>query len=49
MSKWDEIDFNEILDNVDYVIIELNEAVINYYSNGFVEYLDSFLDTYGVR
>lgn len=46
ITKWEDIDFTEILDNVEFVIIELNEAVIHGFSNGFVEYLDSFLNGY---
>ncbi len=46
ITKWEDIDFTEILDNVDFVVVELNEAVIPNFSNGFVEYLDSFLDRY---
>ena len=44
--KWENIDFTAILNNIDFVIIELNEAVISSYSSGFVDFLDSFLDTY---
>ena len=44
--KWGNIDFTAILNNIDFVIIELNEAAISSYSNGFVEFLDTFLDTY---
>lgn len=44
--KWENIDFTSILNNIDFVIIELNEAAISSYSSGFVEFLDSFLDTY---
>lgn len=45
-KKWEKVNFTEIIDNVDFVIIELNEAAIPKYSNGFVNYLDSFLDSY---
>lgn len=43
---WETIDFTTILNNIDFVIIELNEAVISSYSSGFVGFLDAFLDTY---
>ena len=46
IKKWKEMPFEEILDNVDYVIVELNESVIHKFSNGFVKYLDSFLNSY---
>ena len=45
-SAWSDIDFTNILDSVDFVIIELNEAVIPNFSNGFAAYFDSFLDSY---
>jgi hypothetical protein len=46
IKKWEDVDFAEILDNVDFVIIELNEASVHNFSNGFADYLDSFLDLY---
>lgn len=45
-KSWDELDFQKYLDTVDFVVVELNEASITSYSNGFVDYLDNFLDTY---
>ena len=45
-KKWQNVNFTEIMDNVSFVIIELNEAAIPKYSNGFANYLDAFLDSY---
>lgn len=44
IKKWTDVDFAKILSNVDFVIIELNETRIHNFSNGFADYLDSFLD-----
>lgn len=46
IKKWEDINFTEILNNVKVVIIETNEAYIPNFNDGFVEYLDSFLDSY---
>ena len=46
MTSWNDIDFSEILNEIDIVIIETNEAYIPNFNDGFVEYLDSFLDSY---
>ena len=46
ISNWDDVDFSALLDQVDFVLIEVNEAAISSFSNGYVEYLDNFLDTY---
>ena len=46
MQSWEDINFSTIFNNVDFIIIELNEAVILNYSNGFVKFLDSFLDSF---
>lgn len=45
-SSWEEIDFAAILENIEFVIIEQNEAVIPSFSDGFVAYFDSFLTSY---
>lgn len=45
-NDWNNIDLQFYLDNVDFVVIEVNEAAIPLFSNGFAEYLDSFLDNY---
>ena len=46
IAGWEGLDFSEILNDVDFVVVELNEAVISNFSHGFVDYLDSFLDSY---
>jgi len=46
ISDWSDADFQKLLDSSDWVIIELNEAAIWNYSNGFVDYLDEFLNSY---
>ena len=46
ISGWEEIDLASYLDRADYVVIEVNDCVLPSYSNGFVEYLDLFLDSY---
>lgn len=47
-GNWDNANLKNYLDKVDFVVIEINEAVLNKYSNGFVDYLDKYLDTYNV-
>lgn len=46
ISGWEGIDLAGYLDQADYVVIEVNDCVLPMYSNGFVEYLDQFLDSY---
>ncbi len=46
IQKWEDIPIDSILKNIDFVIIELNESVINQYSDGFVDYLISQLINY---
>ncbi len=46
LQSWNDLDLGKYLDNVDFVIIELQEAVVFKYSSGFVAYLDEYLDTY---
>ena len=36
----------KILDDCNFIVIEINEAVIKNCSNGFIEYFDSYLDSY---
>lgn len=45
-GRWDNVEMRKLLDNVEFIIVEVNEGVVSWFSNGFVEYLDSFLDTY---
>lgn len=45
-NGWSQIDFESCLNEIDFVIIEINEAAFNNFSNGFVDYLNSFLDEY---
>lgn len=45
-SEWSDLSLDQLLDQTDVVIIEINEAVLSNYSNGFVSYLNLFLDTY---
>jgi hypothetical protein len=45
INTWEDWDL-EFLDNVDFVVIELNEAAIFQYSLGFAEYLDAYLESY---
>lgn len=45
-NEWDELDLKKYLDQVDFVVIELNDAAIHNESSGFVEYLDQYLDEY---
>lgn len=49
IKNWEDVDFSKILDNVDFVIIEINESRIHVFSNGFDDYLDSFLDFYAKK
>lgn len=43
-SDWSSIDFNELLSKTDVLIIELNEKHMTYCSNGFVEYINKYID-----
>jgi hypothetical protein len=40
------LDLGKYLDRADFVVIELQEAVVYKYSSGFVNYLDNYLNTY---
>lgn len=46
ITSWEDIDFTDILNQIDFVIIEVNEAAIPYYSSNFAGYLNNILDTY---
>ncbi len=46
IGSWDTFNISNQLDNTDVVIIESTEAELTKYSNGFVDYLIEFLDTY---
>lgn len=48
-DSWEELDLRECLDETDCVVIELNEARVHKYSNGFVDYLNDVLDNYSVQ
>lgn len=45
-GSYDKLPLTDILDEIDCVVIELNEAVIHRYSNGFVNYLNNYLNDY---
>ena len=45
-NEWSELDLQVLLDEADWVIIEINEQAISNYSDGFVDYLNDYLDTY---
>lgn len=45
-TNWKNLGLSFYLNQADFVVIELNEAVISRQSNGFVEYLDKYLDSY---
>ena len=46
INSWNEVDMHRCLDDVDIVVIEMIDTEITRYSNGFVDYLLSSLDTY---
>lgn len=46
-GDWSKADFSKYLDKVDFVVIEINEMKMKDFSDGFADYLDTFLDTYG--
>lgn len=46
LNGWENLELSTYLDQVDFVVIEANEAALAVYSNGFVEYLDLYLDSY---
>ena len=45
IDTWEDWNL-EFLDNVDFIVIEINEAVVFQYSLGFAEYLDNYLNSY---
>lgn len=45
-GDWSQVPMHEMLDEADCVVVEMNEAVIKYYTDYFVQYLDDFLDNY---
>lgn len=45
-EAWNELDLGKYLDSVDFVVIELNESVVCNCSNGYVTYLDEYLNHY---
>lgn len=46
LGEWSELDLGSYLDLVDFVVIEVNDAAIHNESNGFVVYLNEYLDEY---
>ena len=46
LQSWNDLDLGKYLDRADFVVIELQEAVVYKYSSGFVDYLDKYLNTY---
>lgn len=40
------VDLGKYLDKSDFVVIEVNEALLYQYSSGFVHYLNEYLDSY---
>lgn len=46
LQSWNDLDLGKYLDRADFVVIELQEAVVYKYSSGFVNYLDNYLNTY---
>ncbi len=45
-NGWEDADLQLCLDNSDIIAVELVECQFFQYSNGFIDYLDKFLDTY---
>lgn len=45
-NDWSELPFQELLDETDIIIIEISEAGLASYSDGYVAYLSQFLNTY---
>ncbi len=45
-GDWDQLDWDNLL-NTDAIVVEMNESVIKDLSNGFVEYLNNYLDKEG--
>lgn len=43
---WGDLELDRYLDIVDCIVIEINDAQYHQESNGFVEYLDAYLDYY---
>lgn len=46
IKNWVDLDIKAYLDKVDVVIIEVNEQALANYSNGFVSFLNLYMDTY---
>lgn len=45
-SDWNRLDWQELLDSSDIIVIEINEAHLSSCSLGFVSYLNNYLDSY---
>lgn len=45
-GNWDNFDWQRYLDLTDFVVIEITEPEIINYTYGFIDYLDSYLDSY---
>lgn len=45
-KKWSDLDMKELINKSDFILIEVNDAAINAYNNGFVEYLKLYLEKY---
>ena len=45
-KKWSDLDMKELINKSNFILIEVNDAAINAYNNGFVEYLKLYLEKY---
>lgn len=45
-GDWEDFDWQSYLDRTDFVVMEMTEPEVVNYTYGFIEYLDSYLDSY---
>ncbi len=48
ITSWNSLDLENYIEQADVIIIEINEHVLSNYSDGFVEYLSSYLEKINV-
>lgn len=43
-KDWTDLDFKNLIDKSDFILIEVNDAAVNLFNNGFVDYLKQYLE-----
>lgn len=45
IQEWTDLDLQQLIDDSKFILIEINDASIPQWSNGFIDYLEEFLET----